>query len=374
MRAAKPWPVMLMVRALGPGGSERQVAELAKALDRNSFEPHVGCFLDSGLRADELRRQGVPLLHMTMRSFLSLDSPRAFSAMRRYVRAHGIQLVHTFDFPMNIFGVPAARLLGVPVVLSSQRSFRSLIPTKFRAAVQVSDHLAHGMVVNCEAIRRHLIRDYAISDRKIHLCYNALDTSTFHPRPRRRPPALENASLVIGVVSVLRAIKGIETLIEAFARVRSHQAGMRLVVVGSGDQRDLLEKRARELGIADACLFQPATEDVAPWLRAIDVFVLPSLSEALSNALMEAMACGCSVVASRVGGNPELVRPGETGLLFESGNAADLAQQLLTLIADERLRSSLACAAAGWVATEFSTARSVKRMEQIYESHLVLRA
>src|SRR4051812_38937490 len=105
-----------MTRSLGHGGTERQVAELAKALDRRLFTPHVACFDRGGFRENELRQKDVPILQMDMRSFASRDTIRAFLQLRSYVQTHAIRLVHTFDHPMNVFGVPAARLLRVPLV------------------------------------------------------------------------------------------------------------------------------------------------------------------------------------------------------------------------------------------------------------------
>ena len=107
-----------------------------------------------------------------------------------------------------------------------------------------------------------------------------------------------------------------------------------------------LQSEARTLGIFEDCVFVPATGQVTTWLRAMDIFVLPSLSEALSNSLMEAMACGCCAVASNVGGNPELVRNGETGLTFEAGDSAGLSAALRALIEDEALRKRFAKAGA----------------------------
>ena len=106
------------------------------------------------------------------------------------------------------------------------------------------------------------------------------------------------------------------------------------------------------------------------WLRAIDVFVLPSLSEALSNSLMEAMGCGCCAIASKVGGNPELVHHNETGLLFESGNAADLARQIQQVALNDGLRGRLSHAGAEWVSTHLSQQASARRMEAIYLDQL----
>jgi glycosyltransferase involved in cell wall biosynthesis len=141
---------------------------------------------------------------------------------------------------------------------------------------------------------------------------------------------------------------------------------MKLAIVGSGPMLSELEARARELGIFEACIFQPATSRVPDWLRAMDIFVLPSLSEAFSNALMEAMACGCCCVASDVGGNPELVTPEETGLLFERGDASSLAAELRRLIVDESLRRRLALNGQVYIRQNFSAQAAAQRMGEIY--------
>src|SRR6202041_2747638 len=169
---------------------------------------------------------------------------------------------------------------------------------------------------------------------------------------------------------VLRPEKGLPTLVEAFAAVRRLAPNMRLAIVGSGPVLPQLQTRARDLGVLDACIFQPTTRRVEDWLRSFDIFVLPSLSEALSNSLMEAMACGCCPVASRVGGNPELVIPDRTGLLFEAGNAEDPAAQLRLLVENEKWRRRYARASAHRIATEFTHCAAAKRMGEIYDTNL----
>lgn len=367
----RPVPVLLMVRSLTAGGTERQLAAVAGALDRDRFSPHVACFTAQGFRADELRAAGVPLLDLSLTSLIKPEALRAARKLRAYLREHSIRLVHTFDFPANIFGVPAAKFAGVRCVLASQRSYRTQYEPKYRLMLRVTDALADGVVVNCEAMRRHLVDDCAIPARKIDLCYNGLDTAVFRSAPRSRPRALADASVVIGAVSVLRPIKGISCLLEAFSLVRASRPGIRLLIVGSGPEQAALHARADALGLGDSCVFEPAAHDVVPWLHAIDVFVQPSLSEALSNSLMEAMACGCAAVASRVGGNPELIGDGETGLLFEVANPRDLADRLLRLIDDPRLREQLAERGACRVASEFSLTPSVRSMQEIYERYLL---
>jgi glycosyltransferase involved in cell wall biosynthesis len=142
------------------------------------------------------------------------------------------------------------------------------------------------------------------------------------------------------------------------------------VIVGSGPEQSGLEALAQELGISGQCLFQPAVADVAPWLRSIDIFVLPSLTEALSNSLMEAMACGCACIASAVGGNPELVQDGKTGLLFRAGDAQDLFEKLSRVTVDAALRERLAAASASAVQDRFSLVASASRMQEIYSRYL----
>jgi glycosyltransferase involved in cell wall biosynthesis len=181
---------------------------------------------------------------------------------------------------------------------------------------------------------------------------------------------LRDADFVIGCVCVLRPEKSLGTLLQAFSMVRHDRPGMKLVLVGSGPELEPLRKLSTELGIDGQCLFCPATDDVPSWLRALDIFVLPSVSEAFSNSLMEAMACGCCAIASNVGGNPELVRHGETGLLFDCGSAAGLARNLRLTLADDALRSRLATAGSEWVSVNLSQAAAARKMEEIYLQNL----
>jgi glycosyltransferase involved in cell wall biosynthesis len=358
--------VMMMVRELGPGGTERQLTELAKALDRSRFEVHVGFFRE-GPRADELRKAGIRLVPFAVESFVSPGVIRGALALRRYLRAQPIDIVHTFDSPLNSFGVPVARLAGTRAVLSSQRAHRSLNSKMRWKLLRATDRMVDAIVVNCESMRRHLMEQEGIDAARIRLCYNGIDTERFHPAPRTRPQELREASAIVGVVCVLRPEKDLITLQKAFALVAASHPGLRLVIVGSGPERDRLLENARELGIEAQSHFVPATADVTSWLHAIDIFVLPSLSEALSNSLMEAMGCGCAVIASDTGGNPELVEHGKTGLIFRPGDAEDLARQIESLVESEPCRRRLADAAAARIRESFSVESSALRMAEIYE-------
>lgn len=365
----RPTPVLLMVRSLGLGGTERQLTEIARFLDRDRFTPYVGCLIADGMRKAEIEAAGIPLFALPVSSFMNPSAIRGAWQLARLIRHHNIQVVHTFDVPMNLFGVLPARLAATPVVLSSQRAHRALTPPIGRRLLRVMDRIVDGVVVNCVAMKDHLETDEGVAAERIYVCYNGIDTNIYHPGPVTRPPPLQNGT-VVGVLCALRPEKGLNTLLEGFAEVRREFPCVKLAIVGSGSEEQPLKQLARSLGIFESCHFEPGTRDVVRWLRCIDIFVLPSLSEALSNSLMEAMACGCCPVASRVGGNPELVVPGSTGLLFEPGSVTDLVAQLRLLISHQDLRREYAEASAKRIALDFTHAAAATRMGDIYQDNL----
>jgi glycosyltransferase involved in cell wall biosynthesis len=288
----------------------------------------------------------------------------AAGQLMRYIREHRVQVVHSFDAPLNAFGVPVARLAGTPAVISSQRGHRDLTGRTLKHLLRFTDRIADAVVVNCQAMKQYMTEEEHVRKSKVHLCYNAVDTSRYQRRPTN---PLFPGRFVIGSVSALRPEKGLDTLLRAFASVRD--LGARLLIVGSGPEESKLRNLAADLGMAGDCHFEPATADVVNWLSQIDIFVLPSRSEALSNALMEAMSCGCCCVASRVGGNPELVEDGKTGLLFAPDNVAELAARLRQLLTDQSQRGAFAAAAAARM-SGFSCEVAGHTMQTIYESVL----
>lgn len=361
--------LLLVAQELGQGGTERQLAATALSMHASGcFEPHVGTLRPDGFRLQEIRAAGIPTVCFPLASFRNPASVlRTGWRLRRHVTENAVKLVHSFDAPGNVIAAPAAS--GVARVITSQRGHRDLSPTWMRPLLRLTDRLAHLVVVNCLAMGEHL-EEEGVDARKIRLCYNGLDLDQFHARGRSRPEPLRDAVVTVGVVCALRPEKDLLTLVDAFVRTWRLRPELRLVVVGSGPERDGLERALQAAGARDAAHLEPAVADVAPWLRGIDIFVLPSRSEAMSNALMEAMACGCAAVASSAGGNPELVRDGESGLLFPPGDAEALAGLLLRLASDADTRHRLAAAAHRRVETEFSLEAAARRMTEIYTEAL----
>ena len=355
-----------MVRELTIGGCERDLAKLAKHLDRSQFTPYVGCFHPNGYRADELREAGIPIVEFPVRSFYSYSAVRAGRMMRKFLRDRQIQVVHPFDVPTDIFAVPVSYLCRVPAIISCQLSFRDMYTPLYRRALKWIDPLADRIVVNSEAVRQDLIRGEGLAPQKVSLCYNGVDTDIFFPVPNTRPAA----SLVVGSLCVLREEKRLDLLLAAFARIRHLRPGLKLLIVGSGPMLEPLEKQSRDLGISADCQFEPAQSDVAPWFQRIDIFVTPSRTESFPNALLEAMACGCAPIGSKVGGIPELIDHGNSGFVFDPGSVDDLSAQLERLVASDDLRKQFGAAAAETARTRFSMQVHVRTIQALYRELL----
>jgi glycosyltransferase involved in cell wall biosynthesis len=202
----------------------------------------------------------------------------------------------------------------------------------------------------------------------MHTCPNGLDPSIFHARSRSRRPEVPPDGYIVGTVAALRPEKRLDTLLEAFARLT--ELRHRLVIIGDGPCRNELATVARKLGITSRCTFVPATPDVASWYRSIDVFVLPSINESFPNSIMEAMACGCAVIASNVGGIPELISDQENGLLFDPANPADLARQLEVVLSNAAYRCALGVAAARTIQAEYTNDLAAQRFAAVYDELL----
>lgn len=367
-----------MAHRLHVGGAERDLAKLARYLDPGYFQVHTAAFHAEGERAEEIRAAGIPLLPLPVRSFRDRTAFTGARILRDYLRQHRIAVLQAFDTPTSIYCTPLGRAFGLPAVLSSHLYFRHLISGYQYHALRMVDVLSHRIVVNANAISAHLQHDYRVPAAKIFVSHNGVETAEFFPQtvPRTVWPAVGDQSpTVIGALCVQREEKRLEVLIRAFALLRkadtaaSRQA--RLLIVGDGPMHEAWRAEVATHGLDPVCRFVRSSKDVPHWLRQMDIYVLPSRSEGFPNAVLEAMACGVVPLASRVGGIPEMVEDGESGLLFPSGNVEELAAALAHLLEhkDERIR--LSCNAARRAREVFSMEAAARRMGDFYRSLLL---
>lgn len=369
-----PLPILAMLNNFMIGGTERHVVRLANAIDRARFELHIACFNRTGELLDEL--EGSSPHTLCEYPIRRLYGPRALARQGQFanhLRRFGIRVVSTYGFHSNVFGIPAARAAGVPVVLASVRDQGDHLTPLQRRVHKIVCRLAHGVLVNSEAVRQRLLAQGWDAGR-ICVIRNGVDL-TFSSREDaaavRRELGLPVESQVVAVFSRLTPLKGLEYFLDAAAEIAVRVPAARFLVVGNDREGPVgywsgLEARAQALGLGDRILFAGLRCDVPRLLAAVNVCVQPSLSEGLSNVVLESMAAGVPVVATHAGGNSETVEDGVSGLLVAPRDAAGLAHAVLRILNDDALAERLAAAGRERIAARFSRERMVRETEALY--------
>jgi glycosyltransferase involved in cell wall biosynthesis len=358
--------VLLLCDSLRPGGSEGQFVEAVTGLDRTRWDVRAACLSTEGALGARLAAAGVAVRAVGRGSLWPHRLAPAVVALARRLRQDRIALVHCFELYSDVLGVLAARLARCRVI-ASQRELGDLRSARERRAYRLVLRAAHAVLVNSEAVAARLCAERVVPAGRIVVIPNGVDTARFHPAPGPavgEPPA--EAAIVVGALGVLRPEKGLGDLVAAAALVRERCPRARFVIHGDGACREDLRTLIAGLGLGDAVTLAGATDAPAAALRGLDVFALPSVSEASSNALLEAMATGLPVVATRVGGSALLVEDGVTGLLVPPRDPAALAKALVTLIEDRRLAARLGAAALDRVRAVHGLPAMLGRLEALY--------
>src|SRR2546425_810882 len=371
-RVGPSWrPSILLLGAnLNFGGTEGQFVEIACRLDRSRWDLHVSCVRAEGPQRAKLDAANVRAWSCGSGSFKSPRFAVAVLKLAGFLRAHRIRLVHSFDFYSNIMAVPAARLARVPAVIASQRDLGDLRPPLQRRLHNVVLRLADYVVVNAERVAERIAKAGIAEPTRIAVIPNGVDLTRFSGTAREDGRA---GRIVIGTLAMLRAEKGLVDFVQAAGRVVERFPEARFVIWGEGPLRADLERLIRDLGLRGAVTLPGVTLEPETAVRQLDIFVLPSLSESCSNALLEAMATGRAVVATCVGGTPALVEDEVTGLLVPPGDPAALAKAVIRLIEAPALAAGFAARAEERVRAEFSMDRMLARLEALYDKALAKR-
>ena len=360
-------PIGIVLTSFDAGGTERQMIELIRRIDRNRFDLHVACFRREGQWLPRVEASGVPIDAFPLGSLTSPRTLRQLHAFSRWCRRHRLQVLQTCDIYGNIFALTGAAVAHVPVRIGSRRGIVS--PTGRRSLLTLQRQAyraAHRVVANSVAAGDALVAE-GISRKKVVVIPNGIDLEPFDG-PRTSGPGP-----VITTVANLRPGKGHDVLLRAAAHVLRQRPDVRFQFVGDGPLRGPLEHEAEDLAIAAAVTFLGHRPDVAAILRGTTIFAFPSLMEAFPNGVMEAMAAEVPVVATAVGGIPELVEHGRNGLLVPPGDDAALAAALLSMLSDPVRARGLAVAGRETIGQRYSFERMVGDFEALYLDALALR-
>jgi sugar transferase (PEP-CTERM/EpsH1 system associated) len=356
-----PVHVCHLVLSLEPGGLENGVVNVVNGLNPGEFRSSVCCLQRSGEFAARLR-QDVPVSVMGLQPGNDPVLPLRLAKLLRRTR---VDIVHTRNAEPFFYGYLAARLARIPVVVHSEHG-RTFPEQPLRAMIQrlLLRGVDAAFAVSAQ-LRADLVRELGIDGTRMEVLYNGVDTSCFRAFDApAAPPGASGGRLRIGSVGRLVPVKNYSLLLDAFARLPPGEC--RLILIGEGPERAALARLADDLGVRDRVEFAGHRDDVPELLRTLDIFVLPSVSEGMSNTLLAAMATGVAALASDVGGNREIIESERSGLLFPSGDAAAAAVQLRRLIASPELRRALGSAGAARVRGTFSIEAMLGRYEDLY--------
>jgi L-malate glycosyltransferase len=365
----RPYPIAFFLTSFDVGGTERQMVELVRRLDRREFEVHLACFHRRGALEREATELAASVAQFPIEGFGRWTTARQALAFARWCRRIDARIVHTCELYANIFGLPAAALAGVPVRIGNRREL--LTPDKTRALLasqRAAYRTAHAVVANSAAAAGQLTRE-GIAAPKVSTIPNGVDCEAFAPADRGR----HRIRRVVTVAN-LRPEKGHDTLLDAWPSIAAACPGASLDIVGDGPLRPALVARVEAAGLSGRVRFLGERRDVPSVLAASDLFVLASRSEACPNAVLEAMAAGMPIVATGVGGVPELIASGRTGVLVEPDAPRALADAVTDLIARPQAAFALGAAARQAAVQRFSFERMVARFERLYLSTLQRRA
>ncbi len=383
MSERQPPLIAHIVHRFDVGGLENGMVNLLNRISPARYRHAVICLDGYGDYRLRITNPAVTFFALHKRPGKDLGLYRRLAAT---LRGLAPDLVHTRNLSA-LEGQFVAAWCGVPARVHGEHG-RDVFDLegknrKYNLLRKLARPFIHRYIAVSQDLERWLVETVAVPRARIRQIYNGVDTERFRPAtgPRRASPCpgmpasfAEGETVLIGSVGRMAAVKDFPTLVRAFARVVATRpalrARLRLAIVGEGPARQACLELARAAGLADQVWLPGERTDVPELLRAMDVFVLPSLGEGVSNTILEAMASGLPVIATRVGGNPELVEEGVTGRLVPPGDPEALARALLEYLDDPARLAREGRAARARVEARFSMGAMVRAYLGVYDDLL----
>ena len=378
MSTQKPLLIVHIIYRLGVGGLENGLVNLINRLPAEHYRHAIICLKDSTDFSRRIQRDDVEIYAMHKREGQDLAS---FSNVYRLLRKLKPAIVHSRNLAAIEYQL-CALLAGVPYRVHSEHGWDVFDPdgnnVKYQWLRRLLGLLIHRFIPLSLHLHDYLRYKVGIPSAKITRICNGVDTKLFYPSEHGRVmprdcPLLLSGKVGIGTVGRMHGVKDQLTLVKAFIVACGQSAAFaeraRLLLIGDGPLRLEAIQLLDGNGLTDKAWLPGERDDIADILRCLDLFALPSKAEGISNTILEAMASGLPIIATNVGGNPELVVDGETGLLVEKEDVAAMSVAMLQLVADDVLRGQLAKASYQRALDEFSIERMVERYQQVYDRH-----
>jgi glycosyltransferase involved in cell wall biosynthesis len=359
-----------MIGQLGLGGTEKQLVLLAKGLRERGVTTTVLVMFDGGPGEEALRQGGIPVVRLGFRNSkagwrMPLVNLMAFFRLVTLLRRMKPDIVHAFLFHAYVLAPPAIRLAGVPVLVAGRRSMGEFAEGHrvFLIVERIATRATDFLIANAWAVAKNTLSREKVPPGKVSVIYNALPESAFG---RAQPASFSTELPVVLCVANLLGYKGHRFLLQSIAKLQSKGLPCTLVLVGEGPERVALERQSKQIGIDTR--FLGARRDVPALLARADVFVLPSLHEGMSNAVMEAMAAGLPIVATEVGGTGELLKG--RGILVPPADPDALAEGLRRVLTEPQFAQRLVEEARAWSRANLHVNDMVDQHIRIYSELL----
>jgi glycosyltransferase involved in cell wall biosynthesis len=355
--------VCFMIDRLTRAGTESQLVALVRALDRRRVQPTLVLLDGQDDVSRALEPADCPVLRLGVRKLLGVAAARAAARLRAFWRDTRPDVLQTYFLDSAYFGVPVAKLCGVRTVLRVRNNLGYWLTRKHRLLGRALRPLVDATLTNTAAGKQALVERDGLSSDRVVVLENGVDTAKFN---RFMLPDTTKKKVRVGCVANLRPVKNIDGLMRAAKAAIERFPKLVFEVAGDGEQRDELERLHADLGLGDRFVLRGSVADVAGFLRTVDVAVLPSHSEGMSNALLEYMSAGRAVVATDVGANAALVRNGTSGLIVPPGDGAALVDAIGQYLTNPLRAASYGAAARRRVEEEYSRAAMTRRFETYY--------
>lgn len=368
--------VCYLIGSLKIGGAQRHLVKLLNALDRSRVEPVLVLFKEEGDLISEIRRLQIPIYELSINKLYGLHSISCLYKFVKYLREQDIDVLHTFIWQANFFGAVAGIIARKKVVIS-KRSTNDWMTAPYLMISRLTNMLADKVSVVSEDVAKTVRERERASEAKLFVVPNGVDLpgkiDVEKKEALQKELVISDRAIKVGVIASLVPVKGHIYFIDAIRKVVNEYPEIQVLLVGDGILRSELEARVHQLGIDDNVQFLGYRNDVEGILGLLDIFVLPSLEEGMSNAVLEAMAHGLPIIVTDAAGSFEIVENGKSGIIVQKGNSEPLAKALLNIIRDKAYRLSLGMEARKRVEREYSMSQVVSRNLQVYEELLAER-
>jgi glycosyltransferase involved in cell wall biosynthesis len=359
--SSRPARVCFLIDELTRAGTETQLLRLIERLDRRRVEPYLCLLRGDSPVSRSLEPESCRVLRLGVGSLARPSCLASAWRFVRFLRRERIDVLQVYFPESTYFGVPLARLAGVRFVLRTRNNLGYWMTPWHRRLGRLCAALSDGLIANCAASRDAVVADEGLDPARVVVLENGVDLERFSETTR---PRNAGKGRRVGVIANLRPVKGLDVFLEAAALVRRRHPDVTFAVAGEGPLRPGLAAQAERLGVR---LELPGTVgDVPGFLAGLDLAVLPSLSEGMSNALLEYMAAGRAIVATAVGGNTTLIEEGVNGLLVPPNDPGRLAEAIGHLLDHPELAAWLGRAARRRVEERYSREVMVRRFEDLY--------